>query len=121
MIVYHGTSEKNAVSILKNGFSLDAFYCGSLGRGIYLARDKERCREFGEKILEVEIKDCSVLNVDFKSISSHFQPLLDKDIEFMNKFKDYTESKGYKALELDNLRDVVVYDLSCIQSIKCDT
>ncbi|NUU62614.1 hypothetical protein [Paenibacillus agri] len=70
------------------------------------------------QILEVELKESSVLNVDFKSISIHFQSLLDTDIEFMNKFKDYTESEGYQALELNNSRVIVVYDLSCIQSIK---
>ncbi|NUU62613.1 hypothetical protein [Paenibacillus agri] len=49
MIVYHGTTVDNADSIMKNGFSLDTFYCGAFGVGVYFARDTERCKEFGDK------------------------------------------------------------------------
>lgn len=114
MKLYHGTSSDNLVSILQGGFSLESFTCGSLGKGIYFARDKERCTEYGNYILEVEIAEEDILKADFNVISSYILPFQNDDTKFMAMFRDCTESKGYKALELGESREIVVYDLSCI-------
>ncbi|MCM3257029.1 hypothetical protein M3664_04440 [Paenibacillus lautus] len=117
MIVFHGTSAYNAASIIVDGFSMDAFYSGSLGKGIYFSRDIDKCVEYGRHILKVEIDEGSILKDDFDSISSFAQSHSEINFNFMSQFEKYTLSKGYKGLELSTFNEIVVYDLSCIVSI----
>jgi hypothetical protein len=56
---YHGTSEKNAESIERDGFDLEALRRsdpGDLGWGIYLTNSIHRARAYGSAVLEVVVQ-----------------------------------------------------------------
>lgn len=118
MRAFHGTSAINAMSIINEGFSLDFLVAGSLGKGIYLSRDVNKCVDYGRHIIEVEIDEESILRDDFSSISSYSKTETDNNSEFMSAFRKYTLSKGYKGLELNTFNEIAIYDLSCILSVK---
>lgn len=67
---FHGTSEKNAESIERDGFDLDALRRsdpGDFGWGIYLTDSIHRARAYGSAVLEVAIK-----NGNFARISNPY-------------------------------------------------
>ncbi|WP_339820683.1 hypothetical protein MKZ15_06205 [Paenibacillus sp. FSL R7-0216] len=119
MRLFHGTSSDNAASIIKQGFSLDYLTKGSLGKAIYLSRDFDKCAEYGRHILAVEVDEKCILKDDFLSVST-FTPSTESshDYTFRSKFKEYTLSKGFKGLELNEFNEIAIYDLSCILSVK---
>lgn len=73
MILYHGTSKENALSIKKNGFSLE--FCGknwgsTYGKAIYFTNNYKLAKlyasNYGE-VIKVEIKNINylILNKDY--------------------------------------------------------
>lgn len=52
--VYHGTSSSSAHSIRTSGF--EASEDGMLGRGVYCSRDYSKAADFGECVLECDVK-----------------------------------------------------------------
>lgn len=54
--MYHGTSEKNARSILREGFNRDLSKDGMLGRGIYCSRDRRKAEQYGSVLLVLDVR-----------------------------------------------------------------
>ncbi|PJN48801.1 hypothetical protein PAEAM_56630 [Paenibacillus sp. GM1FR] len=118
MRAFHGTTSVNAISIIREGFSLDFFLRGGLGKGIYLSKDVDKCAEYGRHILKVELNEECILKDEFASISSYKPKESYSGFNFDNKFEGYTLSRGFKGLELTTFNEIVIYDLSCITSIE---
>ena len=59
MKAYHGTTTDNKEEIIKNGFRIDAVRRNGrmYGHAVYLTTRKEWAREFGDAMIEVEIKE----------------------------------------------------------------
>mmetsp|Transcript_155200 Transcript_155200/g.496194 ORF Transcript_155200/g.496194 Transcript_155200/m.496194 type:complete len:118 (+) Transcript_155200:200-553(+) len=60
--MYHGTSNANARSILRNGFRPSTG--GMLGAGVYVSADPNKAREYGDTILAVEVRCGKTKQID---------------------------------------------------------
>ncbi|MGM1044826.1 MAG: hypothetical protein ACQEXX_01630 [Bacillota bacterium] len=116
--VYHGTSSEDSEKIIRDGFSLDFSYKDTKGKGVYLTSKLEKTREYGDVVLEVEIEKDSILVTELSEISAFSKGYRTEGFMFKIIFEEYTRSKGYKGIELLGFDEIVIYDLSCIQSIK---
>ena len=109
-LYYHGTSEKNAKSIFKNGFRVGV---GSMGSGVYLTQDKE--------VLSRYAKGGTLgVMVNVRNVADHEQMLdvIDKARQYMsaNDIKGATfeqitaeaRRQGYDAM--DDGGEFIVFD-----------
>ena len=60
--MFHGTSLENARAILRGGFK--ASTQGLLGAGVYLSRDMEKARRYGDVVVEAVVKVWRVAVID---------------------------------------------------------
>ena len=66
--LYHGTSTKNAQSILNNGFLVDRYNgTQTQGIGVYTAFDDDTAKTFGEKVLKLDATFAKLLDMSTKA------------------------------------------------------
>lgn len=121
LTAYHGTLSENLDTIIRDGFSLDFSYKDTKGKGVYLTKNLEKTREYGDVILEVELEKDAILVAELTEVSAYYKQYYKQHetntFVFKTIFEDYTRTKGYKGIELIGFDEIVIYDLSCIQNI----
>lgn len=62
LTMYHGTSSANAASITASGFRPSSD--GMLGAGVYLSADRSKAAQYGNTVLEVEVRIGKTKKID---------------------------------------------------------
>lgn len=133
MILYHGTSSKQAKeSIINNGFKICTD--GNYGNGIYLTshfelamdytyNDKDR-KNHEELIIPVHIYNRDIKILQYKTLANRLGKICKKNPDFetaleLLEVEEYARNNGIRALliQYNYYDEIVVYDPSVIRKI----
>ncbi|WP_304430955.1 hypothetical protein [Romboutsia ilealis] len=133
MILYHGTSSKQAKeSIINNGFKICTD--GNYGNGIYLTshfelamdytyNDKDR-KNHEELIIPVHIYNRDIKILQYKTLANRLGKICKKNPDFetaleLPEVEEYARNNGIRALliQYNYYDEIVVYDPSVIRKI----
>ena len=133
MILYHGTSSKQAKeSIINNGFKICTD--GNYGNGIYLTshfelamdytyNDKDR-KNHEELIIPVHIYNRDIKSLQYKTLANRLGKICKKNPDFetaleLPEVEEYARNNGIRALliQYNYYDEIVVYDPSVIRKI----
>ena len=133
MILYHGTSSKQAKeSIINNGFKICTD--GNYGTGIYLTshfelamdytyNDKDR-KNHEELIIPVHIYNRDIKILQYKTLANRLGKICKKNPDFetaleLPEVEEYARNNGIRALliQYNYYDEIVVYDPSVIRKI----
>lgn len=109
MILYHGTSEKNALSILKNGFDINRAgenWGKTYGIGIYFSPNYETAKFYANSNSNT---GGIVISINIKLNTFN----LKKDISPSNK-KKIKIPKGYDSIISLNKDEIIIIDQSIL-------
>lgn len=115
---YHGTNEINNKSINEKGFSIPDDY-GIWGSGVYFTKDKSEASQYGNSMVEIEVKASDIVELDYKKdVSKLFSSLSVEDEEGTPQMKDYILKMGKSGVVIRYSEDdvnLIVYDTSIIK------
>lgn len=125
MILYHGTNY--AEEILSEGFRLNKNHtCGvpRFGYGVYFTDNKDIAYDFGDVILEVEIKANEIYTIKFSEIAEMYNfTAFEKENNTGHAYelKEYILSKGYQGVKIVyeglDYNEIVCYEPAIIKKI----
>lgn len=133
MILYHGTKKENVESILLNGFSIDkqGENGSHFGNGVYLATTKKRARLYGKHVITVEadISNLAYLTAWLKPYKKKCKEIYESGVSESevntvvgNFYRELYLSQGFDGIIMDsitgNSKEIVIYDMSVINSIR---
>ncbi len=64
--MYHGTSTFNASRIVSQGFQISTGYNQMLGNGLYVSKDIEKAKRYGEVVFRLLVYPGRVLVIDYQ-------------------------------------------------------
>lgn len=113
MLLYHGTSQENALSIISEQ-KFDLNLCGkqwgsTYGRGIYFSPSKEEAQVYGETILEIQTQ------IKPLKLEKHYSP---NDKSHKRQIKKIINTLGPDAFETCDNKEIVIFNTSKIENIR---
>mgnify|MGYP001961543983 CR=1 FL=1 len=119
MILYHGTSIENAISILKNGFDFEL--CGSnwgntYGKGIYFTPNYMTARFYaGESGIILSFNLNINLNINCYKLSNDYSPSIKS--KKMKKIIQYALSNNYDSIMNFNEDEIIIINSTILRKI----
>ena len=117
-VFYHGTTPEAAEAISREGFSLKNEANGrSGGQGVYLTSKPEIAREFGESLVEVNLRKGTKINREdsisalLPSMRSHYRATMaqNPDMSHEDYWVQHSQSEGFGG-HRDDDGSIIVYD-----------
>jgi len=118
MLLYHGTNYKQ--KILDSGFKLRNGEVQRFGKGIYLTPDKNEALGFGKDIITVQIPDCYIHSMEYKTIAKKYG-LSFEEQEGEPQIECYAKKFNHKAISIKYNKldqEVIVYDVEIIKIVE---